>query len=65
MRSVNTEANHLDFTKPSSCLVLCCNYLLEVASLRHNRNSSGNSNGTFMHPIDERQLAVPGGLDVA
>ena len=40
MRSLSTEANHLDFTKPSSCLLLWCNYLLEAASLRHNRNSN-------------------------
>ena len=52
IHSVRTEANHLGFTKPSSCLLLWCNYLLEAASLRHNRNSSGNNNGTFMHPND-------------
>jgi len=28
MRSLSTEANHLDFTKPSSCVLLWCNYLL-------------------------------------
>jgi len=40
MRSLSTEANHLGFTKPSSCLLLWCNYLLEAASRRHNRNSN-------------------------
>jgi len=43
MRSPNTEANHLGFTKPPSCLLLC-NYVL----VRHNRNSSDNVNGRFM-----------------
>jgi len=64
-RSLSTEANHLGFTKPSSCLLLFCNILLEAAWLHHNRNSSGNSNGIFMHPNDWRQLVVPGGLCVA
>jgi len=31
MRSPSTEANHLGFTRPSSYLLLRCNYLLEVA----------------------------------
>jgi len=65
MRSLSTEANRLGFTKPSSCLLLSCNILLEAASLRHNRNSNDNSNGMFMHPNDERQLVVFGGLYVA
>jgi len=52
IHSESTEANHLGFTKPSSCLLLWCNYLIEAASLRHNRNSSGNNSGTFMHPND-------------
>jgi len=41
VRSLSTEANHLGF-KPSSCLLLWCNYLLGAASMRHNRNSNGN-----------------------
>jgi len=52
MRSLSTEANHLGFTKPSSCLLLWCNILLEAAWLHHNRNFSGNRNGIFMHPND-------------
>jgi len=43
MRSLSAEANHFSFTKPSSCLLLRCNYLLEAASLRRNRNPNGNS----------------------
>jgi len=39
MRSLSTEANHLGFTNPSSCLLLWCNYLLEAGWLRHNKNS--------------------------
>jgi len=52
MLSLSTEANHMGFTKPPSCLLLLCNYLLEAASLRHNRNSSGNSNGICMRAND-------------
>jgi len=34
-----TEANHLSLTKPSNYLLLRRDYLLEAASLRHNKSS--------------------------
>jgi len=49
MRSLSTEANHLGFTKAPSCLLLLCNYLLEATSLRHNRNSNGNSSEWYIY----------------
>jgi len=39
MRSLSTDANHSNFTKPPSYLLFWHNYLLEAASLRHNKNS--------------------------
>ena len=49
MRSLNTEANHLDFNKPISYLLLVwsdASYLLKAASRRDDRNTNnGNSNG--------------------
>jgi len=39
-RSLSTQANHFDFTKPSNYLLLWYNYLLEAASLHHNKNSN-------------------------
>jgi len=38
-RSLSTPANHLGFTKPSNYLLLWYNYLLEAASLHHNKSS--------------------------
>jgi len=38
-RSLSTEANHLSFSKLSNYLLLWYKYLLEAASLHHNKNS--------------------------
>ena len=38
-RSLSIQANHLRFTKPTNCVFLWWNYLLEAESLDHNQNS--------------------------
>jgi len=50
MRSLHTEANHLGFTKPSSCcyFMMQLGYLNLIIFLKQrsvNRNSNGNSIG--------------------
>ena len=37
-RSLSTDANYLNFTKPPSYLLFWHNYLIEATSLRHNKN---------------------------
>jgi len=51
MRSLSTEANTFRLHQAIQLLVMI-QFSFEAVSLRHNRISNRNSNGTFMHPND-------------
>jgi len=52
-----TEANHLSLTKPSNYLLLRRDYLLEAASLRHNKSSKWLKK---TRSLSTWQLVLPG-----